>query len=541
MRVSEWASRRTATVASVAAVCVLALLLGLLAGFGAWFIAALIGVAFGVAGTLVAAAATVPARPRVPAHPRTAVDHVSGLPDQERLRRDLERELAAELSYGAALHVCLLQGLGQYNDAYGEACADAMIGWLARRLRDAVGARGTVYRLRGAGFAVLSSLADPPEELDPVIAAALLEVGEGFIIRGAVGRALAPEEAPGAGSAIELATRRALAVRRERPGDGELRPPQDPLEVLPLVRPRYQIDEVASRIGRRMGLAGNDLDELEAAAHLRDVGNMALPSAVLTREGELPRHEWEFIRLHTVVGERLLAANFGMESVARLVRSSHERWDGDGYPDGLRGEEIPLGARILFVCGAFQDMTSERPHRPARDARAALGELRQAAGTQFDPAVVSAFEDEFDPPDEPVLGDVARAGRRPLHVLVADDDAASRFLLARAIDAAGQKCTAVEEGLTAWRAFRRLRPDVVICDSRLPKVNAERLCRRIRQEEGERQTYFVTLVALQEGERIQRDLDTGADDFLAKPFDREDLSTLLAVAFNEVSLRRDPQ
>jgi CheY-like chemotaxis protein len=138
------------------------------------------------------------------------------------------------------------------------------------------------------------------------------------------------------------------------------------------------------------------------------------------------------------------------------------------------------------------------------------------------------------------MRELGRRGRRALNILVADDDAASRFLLARAIDSAGQKCTTVSDGIAAWRTFRRLRPDVVICDSRLPKMNAERLCRRIRQEEGDRQTYFVTLVALQEGERIRRDLETGADDFLAKPFDREDLQTLLAVAFNEVSLRQDP-
>jgi response regulator RpfG family c-di-GMP phosphodiesterase len=431
--------------------------------------------------------------------------------------------------------------MAQYNEAYGETCGDAMIAWLAGKLATAVGERGHAYRLRGAAFAVVASLADPTEELPRLCASALLEVGEGFVIRGAVGRALLPSEAETPAAGIELATRRAIAERGERPGDAELRPPQSPLEVLPLIHPRYQVAEVAARIGRRMGLQGSELEELEAAAHLRDVGNMALPSAVLGREGELEGPEWDFVRLHTIIGERLLAANFGMESVARLVRSSHERWDGEGYPDRLSGEEIPLGARILFVCSAFQDMTSERAHRPAYSATDALTNLALGAGTQFDPEVVVAFQDEFAPPEEASMRELGRRGRRVLHILVADDDAASRFLLARAIDAAGQKCTTVSDGIAAWRTFRRLRPDVVICDSRLPKMSAERLCRRIRQEEPERQTYFVTLVALQEGERIQRDLDTGADDFLAKPFDREDLQTLLAVAFNEVSLRQDLQ
>jgi response regulator RpfG family c-di-GMP phosphodiesterase len=264
---------------------------------------------------------------------------------------------------------------------------------------------------------------------------------------------------------------------------------------------------------------------------------------------------------HADAGARIIDRLGFLQDAVPAIRHHHECWDGSGYPDGLKGEEIPLGSRILFVCGAFQDMTSERPHRPAREAREALSELALGAGGQFDPAVVTAFEQEFAPPEEAALRELGRTGRRALHVLVADDDAASRFLLARAIDAAGQRCTTAEEGMSAWRAFRRLRPDVVICDSRLPKMNAERLCRRIRHEEGDRQTYFVTLVALQPddtgvarrgepgrragdmpvGERIQRGLDTGADDFLAKPFDREDLQTLLAVAFNEVSLRQDPQ
>ena len=97
------------------------------------------------------------------------------------------------------------------------------------------------------------------------------------------------------------------------------------------------------------------------------------------------------MRRHTIIGERIVAAAPALRPVASLVRSSHERWDGTGYPDNLRGEEIPLGARIVAVCDAFDAMIADRPYRMGVDAVLALGELGRCAGTQFDPTVVAAF------------------------------------------------------------------------------------------------------------------------------------------------------
>jgi two-component system cell cycle response regulator len=97
------------------------------------------------------------------------------------------------------------------------------------------------------------------------------------------------------------------------------------------------------------------------------------------------------MRQHTVVGERILAAAPALRPVAKLVRSSHERWDGGGYPDNLAGTDIPLGARIIAVCDAFDAMTSDRPYRAGATAEEALAELRRCAGSQFDPAVVDVF------------------------------------------------------------------------------------------------------------------------------------------------------
>ena len=127
------------------------------------------------------------------------------------------------------------------------------------------------------------------------------------------------------------------------------------------------------------------------AAELHDVGKVAVPDAILSKPGPLSEAEWGYMREHTIVGDRILSAAPALEGVAKLVRASHERFDGRGYPDQLRGEEIPLGARIVTVCDAFHAMTSDRPYRPALAVQDALDELHRCAGRQFDPAVVRAF------------------------------------------------------------------------------------------------------------------------------------------------------
>jgi HD-GYP domain-containing protein (c-di-GMP phosphodiesterase class II) len=149
--------------------------------------------------------------------------------------------------------------------------------------------------------------------------------------------------------------------------------------------------DLAIAVARELDMHGEELDDVAHAAELHDVGKIAIPDAILEKAGPLDENEWAFMRRHTIIGERILSAAPALRSVAKLVRSSHERWDGGGYPDALAGQEIPLGARVVAVCDAFDAMTSNRPYRNRVDEPAALAELEACAGTQFDPAVVRAF------------------------------------------------------------------------------------------------------------------------------------------------------
>jgi HD-GYP domain-containing protein (c-di-GMP phosphodiesterase class II) len=155
------------------------------------------------------------------------------------------------------------------------------------------------------------------------------------------------------------------------------------------------VGALAMAIGRRFELNSEQLDELRRAAELHDLGKLAVPDEVLEKAGPLSESEVELMRQHTIIGERILSAAPALRPVGRLVRSSHERWDGGGYPDGLVGEAIPLGARIVAVCDAYDAIVSERRHDPARSPEAALAELRRHAGSQFDPRVVEALCDHL--------------------------------------------------------------------------------------------------------------------------------------------------
>jgi len=149
--------------------------------------------------------------------------------------------------------------------------------------------------------------------------------------------------------------------------------------------------EQAVAVARRMGLSEGEAAEVEQVALLHDIGKIGVGDAILNKPGPLTDAEWELMRMHPVIGEEIVASTKGLSHLAPAIRAEYERWDGEGYPDGLKGEEIPLASRIILVCDAFHAMTSDRPYRKALGVRAALAELEKNAGSQLCPRTVEAF------------------------------------------------------------------------------------------------------------------------------------------------------
>ena len=151
--------------------------------------------------------------------------------------------------------------------------------------------------------------------------------------------------------------------------------------------------ELVSEVAEELNIPQAARQELEFAALLHDVGKIAIPKEILNKPAKLTDEEFELIKTHTIEGQMLLDRIGGlMGRVGQVVRSCHERWDGKGYPDGLAGEEIPLSARIVFACDAYNAMTTDRVYRKAMHRDEALAEIRENAGTQFDPTVAAALE-----------------------------------------------------------------------------------------------------------------------------------------------------
>ncbi len=321
-------------------------------------------------------------------------DALTGLGNRRKLLNDLESMLEEPWTEPFGLAFFDLNGFKAYNDLFGHPAGDTMLARLAQALVAALGDDGVGYRIGGDEFCVVARV-DP----DAVFARAnraLSARGDWFSIEAAYGQVRLPSEATDVSSALQIAdgrlytrkgTSRRTAPQQARDALMQVLIEQDPL----LSEHASRVARLAESTARRLGLDEEEVWHVRLAAELHDVGKAAVPEMVLDKPGALDHAEWSFIKRHTLIGERIVSAAPALARVARLIRSSHERPDGGGYPDGLSGDTIPLGARIVAVADAFDAITSDRPYAEARPADYAVEELRRCAGSQFDPEIVEAF------------------------------------------------------------------------------------------------------------------------------------------------------
>jgi diguanylate cyclase (GGDEF)-like protein len=315
--------------------------------------------------------------------------------------RRLERQ--ADTS-ARVLLVADVDAFRAFNTRHGYEAGDAVL----RALERAAACCSRAYRIGSDSFALLLEGGAP--ELIEKVGGALerLSVRHPEPLHCSFGVALIPVEATGP-AALALAEERLEDQRRrglvfpDRIGDLllTLMEAHDPT----LARHAREVARLADAVAARLGLSVADRGLVKRTAELHDIGKLALSDAVLAKSGPLDREEWDEVRRHTLAGERLLRSFPSLDPVGALVRSTHERFDGSGYPDGLAGAEIPLVARIVAACDAFDAMVSARTYRPTRTSGEAGVELAASAGTQLDTDVVAAL-----------MAEVAGERRSPVEV-----------------------------------------------------------------------------------------------------------------------------
>ena len=328
-------------------------------------------------------------------------DALTGIPNRRQLKADLDQGLK-QATRGRPLLLMLfdLNGFKGYNDTFGHPAGDALLIRLAKALEQAMTDHGgCAYRLGGDEFCVLAAV--EPDNTTPIVAAAsqaLSEHGGGFSITASYGAILLPQESQDVTEAMRLVDQRMYAQKTSARRSPERQTRDVLLRALQernpeLAQRHAEVARLVEAVAERMALPHDEHTQLRQAAELHDVGKMGIPEEILHKPAPLDAEEWAFVRRHPLIGERIIGAAPALAPAARLVRSTHERFDGSGYPDGLAGEQIPLGARIIAVCDAFTAMTSSRPYAAQRTLSEAIAELRQCAGSQFDPAVVDLFSE----------------------------------------------------------------------------------------------------------------------------------------------------
>ena len=339
-------------------------------------------------------------------------DPLTGLASLPRLRSQLDMELQRARRHGRPLSLALLDidGFRALNARHGYPAGDEVLVAVGKLFGGYTRSHDMVARTSADEFAVLMPETDSMGALQAFERLLLeLEVLEAGPVRGvsaSIGvavfdRTQTPAQLMGdAATILDRARKagggRALATDSEveDPEEGKRGDVVGALAMALLERDRYTgehseaVIEMAGAVARGLGLSEDEIQLIKAAALLHDIGKVAISDDVLNKPGQLDESQWQLMRQHPVIGERILRAVPGMGVLARIVRHEHESYDGSGYPDGIAGDEIPMGSRIILACDAYHAMTSDRPYRAAMRHEDAVDELLDNAGKQFDPQVI---------------------------------------------------------------------------------------------------------------------------------------------------------
>jgi diguanylate cyclase (GGDEF)-like protein len=326
-----------------------------------------------------------------------STDALTGLANRRELFGDLDSLFARGIDTPHVFALFDLDGFKTYNDSFGHPAGDALLKRLAVNLDTALDGQGRAYRLGGDEFCVLVRAGETaPRRIVAAAGAALTVSGDGFSISASGGMVEIPTEARTTSETVRMADDRMYTEKAGRPGRVE-RHTRDLLRRIlserepELAEHQKDVSRLAHAVARELSLNAEQADVVMRASEFHDIGKIAIPDEILTKRGKLDEVEWGLIRTHTLIGERILSVSPAMVPVAEAVRSSHERWDGRGYPDALAAGDIPIASRIVFVCDAYDAMRSRRSYSAPLSHTDAIAELRRCAGTQFDPEVVRAF------------------------------------------------------------------------------------------------------------------------------------------------------
>jgi diguanylate cyclase (GGDEF)-like protein/putative nucleotidyltransferase with HDIG domain len=345
------------------------------------------------------------------------LDAVTGLLAPRAFRSRLAEEVERARRYQRALCavVISIDDFGALELRHGFRAGDELLRAVGNRLGAATRAHDLLGRIGQAEFGLLLPDTSADSAL-PGLERLLVELevpGAGTIRAAGASMGVAPlargMSAEGLLASAQVACQRAqasgggraaLAAGSEPPLSIERPTNREAVEALAvalLERDRYTgehseaVIEMSAAVARNLGLGQEEVERVRSAALLHDIGKVAIPDEILHKPGPLNDHEWKLMREHPVIGERILRVVPGLGTVARIVRHEHERWDGQGYPDGLARDQIPIGSRIIIAADTYHAITSDRPYRPARSHSEAIEELSRCAGTQFDPGVSSAL------------------------------------------------------------------------------------------------------------------------------------------------------